>query len=614
MVNKYPYTDFHELNLDWFLARFKEVTDQVTTLDATVQQFTAFVTNYFNNLDVQQEINNKLDQMAADGTLAALIQPLFDEYKTEIDAEVGTQNTTINNQNNRITVLEGRMDTFASLPDGSTAGNAELLDIRVGADGTTYNSAGDAVRGQFDHAMTDRNTYAITSGSVNDNTYLYTGMWYVANTFADLPVASYGNLIVFHNLRPASNGATVQMFIPTTGKDIYLRFITGSNWSSVSSVAWNKTTGADELARLMINRTVTGNDFTYSDLDDVMQTGSYYITDMTTANLPESTVGVLVVTNGISNDSTGSGGKTQTYLTGTNRFYYRFKKAASFTDWYEVRRNDDSARLNVIYVDAGGAGDYTTLKAALESITDSNANNRYEVRIRSGIYDILDELGGDAFLASIVDYTNQRQGLVVPAYTKIVGIGKVFLNLLPDDDKSNEYTTRCISMFEIYDECELENLDIKVKNCRYAIHDEGVNQATYRNKKHIYRNLVVTHQGNIQGGWVSSAAIAHGSSGGCEYRYENCIFVSATYYPWSMHNYGNQSTQFIIFDGCVFNGAYAGNSVKFGYYQTGSQDNYVFLKNALATGNVKVLPEASGVTSTNPWKIQNFTDLTVSVE
>lgn len=46
-------------------------------------------------------------------------------------------------------VLESRMNQFAKLPEGSTAGDAELADIRVGADGKTYENAGEAVRTQF---------------------------------------------------------------------------------------------------------------------------------------------------------------------------------------------------------------------------------------------------------------------------------------------------------------------------------------------------------------------------------------------------------------------------------------------------------------------------------
>ena len=61
-------------------------------------------------------------------------------------------------------LLNARMDTFTSLPSGSTAGDAELMDIRVGADGTTYGSAGSAVRGQFSDLKSDVNVVDISIG------------------------------------------------------------------------------------------------------------------------------------------------------------------------------------------------------------------------------------------------------------------------------------------------------------------------------------------------------------------------------------------------------------------------------------------------------------------
>ena len=154
-------TTTEQFNTEW-TNKQPELIEQVNTL----------TTNQFNE-DwgvLENRINTTLENQ---NTNIENIQNEQNELETNTNNNINAQNTKINsiqtqqtnlanqqtNLANEQTTLSNRMDTFTSLSAGSTTGDAELQDIRVGANGVTYNNAGDAVRGQYSQLKEDLESY-----------------------------------------------------------------------------------------------------------------------------------------------------------------------------------------------------------------------------------------------------------------------------------------------------------------------------------------------------------------------------------------------------------------------------------------------------------------------
>lgn len=81
---KFPYTNFHEMNLDWITEEVKKAVEEWKTVKNDYAELEEFVKNYFSNLDVTEEIGKKLEEMYENGKIAELIS----EYRNAVTLEM----------------------------------------------------------------------------------------------------------------------------------------------------------------------------------------------------------------------------------------------------------------------------------------------------------------------------------------------------------------------------------------------------------------------------------------------------------------------------------------------------------------------------------------------
>lgn len=140
--------------------------------------------------------------------------------QSDLAREITNRTNAIANEKterlSEIAVERARIDSFNTLTEGSTTGDAELMDARIGADGITYASAGDAVRGQV----------GALKGDIG---YLQNILLYTADVLS-LSTAVYNTSVIGGVATLESSTNFKGQIVPVKKDDVF--YITGNGGSS----------------------------------------------------------------------------------------------------------------------------------------------------------------------------------------------------------------------------------------------------------------------------------------------------------------------------------------------------------------------------------------------
>lgn len=189
------------------------------------------------------------------------------EIFDEIQEGWNTLTEQVEENKQDIAIQTARIDNIVALPAGSTQGDAELMDIRVGADGVIYNSAGDAVRNQLSILSDDINR--LNDLSFKENNYNLPFEWFKRGNLYQGEPDGYrqGSRIHTEKMLCFSNSCTITV---KQGYFIVVYYHNDSTWDKNTS--W-KTVGdyifiePQQKFKLILTPDNGAPDSAYYDLD-----------------------------------------------------------------------------------------------------------------------------------------------------------------------------------------------------------------------------------------------------------------------------------------------------------------------------------------------------------
>lgn len=94
-INQFPYSDFHELNLDWLINKTKELQTQMADVQATLAEIEVLTEDQINTM-IQEAINTNNLQLYQ--RMTQLKADITTEYKAYCDNQIRLLTIYVDNQ------------------------------------------------------------------------------------------------------------------------------------------------------------------------------------------------------------------------------------------------------------------------------------------------------------------------------------------------------------------------------------------------------------------------------------------------------------------------------------------------------------------------------------
>lgn len=344
-------------------AKINELTEALNELSADTKavveeyidkfnELHDYVYDYFDNLDVQEEINNKLDQMAEDGTLTALIKGYVDPYINDQNARIDAQDNAISAQNTRISAVEGTVaglsagyPIFVSSTDDMTDEDAIYVLTTDGSiyyyDGTEFVDSG-MDYGIDDLVFTGVTTIVNNTTKLDDFNNALPNRAYIvtATNIPNQPAAAGGTLITFRYSKSSVNkNGTVQLYVTSDGNHIYKRNVWNENWRQWKDIQVNLSSLQNE-AWVFTSKGTVSSTSDLADFNNAVYNKCYLVLATNIPNQPIDEQGTLITFRHTGTTSAEPNGFVQTFITKKQKIYTRYYYNNMWHSWLQVVTSD----------------------------------------------------------------------------------------------------------------------------------------------------------------------------------------------------------------------------------------------------------------------------------